>query len=601
MSEFKSKHWLRPFLTSLGPTFREVLAMSLFVNVLALAVPVFVLQIYDRVVFHAGFSTLQGLVIGMAVVLVFDYILRQSRARVLQTVAARADVLVGRRMFEKLMALPLSALEGRPAAYWQTLFRDVDIVRNTVSGASAVLVCDLPFVILFLGLVFVIAQPIAWVLLIALPVFLIVAWRSGAVLSAANSVERDSALTRDRLISEMISGRTTVKALALDNAMRPLWEERHADTIERAIDRGAKADGFTNLATTLTMLTTVAVTSIGAVAIINQDLTIGALIATNILAARLLGPLTQLVGMWRTYAACGDAARRLGEVFAMQDERKAVEMTLEAPRGDLTLDNVTFSYDSGAAPVLEHLRRTFTAPGVHALIGRNGSGKTTLIKLLQGLYTPTEGRVLLDGADLAQFTRGQLAAWIGYVPQECVLFAGTLRDNIAHRNPDASDEEVIAAATLAGAHGYIVDLPDGYATDVGEAGIRLSAGQRQRIAIARALIGGPSVVLLDEPSSNLDREAEQDLGRAIAEIGRDRVVIAITHSPVLLGACDTVVALDRGRIALAGDAKEILPRLFGGRRPKTDSGAAEPSPGGPGAPGAQVMTLWKAPKAEAGG
>ena len=566
MSKPSPRAWLREVLQPLKPAFREVLVMALFVNILALAVPVFVLQVYDRVVFHAGLSTLQGLVIGMAAVLVFDYVLRQARARVMQTVALRIDVVVGRRLFDKLMSLPLQVLESRPAAYWQALFRDVDVVRNTVSGASALLIADLPFAVLFLGLTFVIAAPIAWVLLVILPLFLFVAWRSGNTMATANRAERESALARDGLIAEMIAGRTTIKALALDRAMRPYWEERHADNIERAAVRGAKADGYANLGTTLTMLTTVALTTVGAVAIINQQLTIGALIATNMLSGRLLGPFNQLVGTWRTYAGFRQAIERLGHVFNMASERQTGEIELQRPRGEITLEDVAFSYAESAKPVVDTVSVTFPAGGVHALIGRNGSGKSTLLKLAQGLYPPSKGRVLLDGADVAQFTRTELARWIGYVPQECVLFAGTLRDNIGHRKPEATDEEIIAAATTAGVHEFIIDLPDGYASEIGEAGQRLSAGQRQRIAIARALVGDPPVLLLDEPSSNLDRQAEQELRNTLAAIGKDRTVVVVTHSSILLSVCKDLVALDRGRIALAGPADEILPRLWGGAR-----------------------------------
>ncbi len=207
-------------------------------------------------------------------------------------------------------------------------------------------------------------------------------------------------------------------------------------------------------------------------------------------------------------------------------------------------------------------------------MGRNGSGKTTLLKVLQGLYKPSTGRVLLDGADIAQFTRGELADWIGYVPQESVLFEGSVRDNITHRRPDSDDEEIIRAATAAGVHHFIIDLPDGYATEIGEAGRRLSGGQRQRISVARALVGDPPVLLLDEPSSNLDRQAEQELRDTITELGRQRTVIVVTHSPILLASCDNLVALDKGKIALAGPAKEILPRLFGSAR----GGKKQPDP-----------------------
>jgi ATP-binding cassette subfamily C protein LapB len=239
------RSWLRPLLQPLWPTFREVVLLSFCINLLALAVPVFVMQVYDRVVFHAGLATLEGLVIGIVSVLAFDWVLRQSRARILQAVALRLDVTVGRSLFEKIMALPLALLETRPAAHWHALFRDVDIVRNTLSGTSALMVCDLPFAVLFLILTFVIAQPIAFVLVLFVPAFVIVAWRSGSAIIGSSRRERESGLGRDNMISEIIAGRTTVKALSLDRAIRPLWEERHAECIERAIVRGSAADGYT--------------------------------------------------------------------------------------------------------------------------------------------------------------------------------------------------------------------------------------------------------------------------------------------------------------------------------------------------------------------
>lgn len=569
MKEANTRDWFQGVLKPLKPAFREVLVMASFVNILALAVPVFVLQVYDRVVFHAGLSTLQGLVLGMIVVLVFDFILRQARARLLQKVALRVDVVVGRKLFGKLMGLPLQTLESRPSAYWQSLFRDVDVVRNTVSGASALLMADLPFALLFLALTFVIAPPVAWILLIILPLFLLVAWRSGKTMASATEEERNSVLARDRLISEIIAGRATVKALALDGAMRPLWEERHADNIERAIARGGKADGYANLGTTLTMLTTISLTSLGAIAIVNQELTIGALIAANMLSGRLIGPLNQLVGSWRPYTAFRQSIGRLGQVFAIPSDRETSAIEFNRPRGRITLETVSFSYSHRARPAVDGINLSFPVTGVHALIGRNGSGKSTLLKLIQGLYQPSTGRVLLDGADINQFTRAELAGWIGYVPQECVLFAGTLRENICHRKPSATDEEVIEAATAAGVHSFIVDLADGYATNIGESGHCLSAGQRQRIAVARALVGCPPLLLLDEPSSNLDRDTEIELGNALAAIGQERTVLVVTHSPILLSICRNIFAVDKGQVVLSGPSVEILPQILSrGRRPQ---------------------------------
>jgi len=541
--------------------------MSAFINIMALAGPIFTLQVYDRVVQHAGISTLGGLVVGMALIVLFDYVLRNSRSRIMQTVALRVDAEVGRAVFEKFTSLPLNVLESRPANHWQAMFRDVDTVRNTLSGASAILICDLPFAVLFFGLIAVIATPIIWVLAIIIPIFLFITYRAGKVSGAANSQEATTSKDRDSLIAEMINGRATIKALALEGAMRPMWEERHATNIERAIFRGGRTDVFTNIGQSLTIITTIAMTSFGALMIISQDLTMGALIASNMLMGRLLGPLNQLVSQWRTYSSYNQAVGRLGEMFAIESERQVSEVQMSKPKGRIDCSNLTFSYADGLPPVCNNITVSFEDGGIHALVGRNGSGKTTLLKMIQGLYRPSSGRVLIDGADIAQFSRVELARWMGYVPQESTLFAGTVRDNITHRYPDATDAEIIEASKRSGVHEFIIDLPDGYGADIGEAGRRLSGGQRQRIAIARALIGDPSVLLLDEPSSSLDRHAEQELRDTLRELSRDHTIIIVTHSPILLAACDNLVALDKGKVALAGSSKDILPRLFGGAVP----------------------------------
>ncbi|MFO1154986.1 MAG: ATP-binding cassette domain-containing protein [Rhodospirillales bacterium] len=555
------------------PVFCEVGLLSFFINILALAVPVFVMQVYDRVVFHSGVSTLVGLVVGMAIVIGFDFCMRLARARILQIVALRIDVAVGRKLFDKVVTLPLVEIERRPAASWHALFRDVDTVRNTLSGASILLFCDLPFLLLFLGMMFIIAPPVAWVVILVLPAYGLIAALSARILIRRSGHERDNALARDSLIAEMIAGRTTIKALALDASLRPLWEERHARTIENAISRGGLADGYATLGTTLTVATTVAITAIGALAVLDQRLSIGALIAANMLSGRLLGPVTQLVASWRSLTALRQAIDRLGQVFGLASDRRESVVALACPKGELTLEGVSFSYPDSGRPILVGVDVSLRT-GVHAIVGPNGSGKSTLLKVALGLYRPSEGRVLLDDADIAQFARSDIANWIGYVPQETVLFSGTLRDNIALRQPMADNATITAAAILAGAHSFIIDLPDGYATDAGEAGRRLSAGQRQRIAIARALLADPPLLLLDEPSNHLDQDGDHDLRRMLERLARRSTVLIVTHSPPLLAACQTISVLDRGRIARTGPVDQLLPLLLHRAPPRSDPPAA---------------------------
>ncbi|HLO77757.1 MAG TPA: ABC transporter transmembrane domain-containing protein [Magnetospirillum sp.] len=578
MTTKHDKHaWLRAILDPLRPVARELLTASLFINVLALAAPIFVMQVYDRVIGHSSMETLKGLVIGMAIVLVFDYVLRQSRARIMQMVSLRIDVEVGTRLFDKLMRLPLRTLEGRSSAVWQQLFRDVDTLRATLSGSSAILLADLPFVLIFLGVIFIIGRPLALVFLVVFALFILLAWRSGKSLSDNTQRDKNVTATRDALVAEIVAGRGVVKSVGLGRAVRPLWEDKHASAIEHAIQRGATADGYVNLGSELTQMASVLLTTVGAVFIIDHELSMGALIACNMLSSRLYGPINQLVGAWRTFGGFRQSLERLSALFAEAEDRQDSAIRFERPSGRLTVEGVVFAYEPDAAPSVALERLEITPGGITAVLGRNGSGKTTFLKVLMGLYAPSKGRVLLDGADLAQFGRADLGAWMGYVPQETLLFNASIRDNIAYGAPGCSDEQILAAARAAGVHDAIADLPNGYATLIGEAGSRLSGGQRQRIAIARALVGDPPVLMMDEPSASLDRQAEEELRATMAQLAKSRTVVVVTHSPVLLPVCRDVIVLERGRLLAAGPAGEVLPRLFG-PRPPTPQTAPQATP-----------------------
>ena len=559
---FSSRTWLGPALKPIRGLYREVLTVSLFTNLIALSVPLFVLQVYDKVVGHAGLTTLQALIIGMGVALAFDFVLRQARSRTLQRVGLRIDVQIGRALFAKFSALPLATLESRPASFWQALFHDVEMVRNGLSGAAAAIVADLPFIVFYFGLIAVIAAPVAWVLVVMLGLLLLLAVTSAVVVGRSSTRERERSLKRDGLLGEMIAGRTTVKALSLDRDMSDQWEARQAGLIESALTRGRQADAFHNLGFTVSMATTVLLTSFGALAVLEQTMTIGALVAANILGSRFIAPIVQLLNNWRTFAGLRQSAARLDEVFALAEDRTEATLDLPRPHGRLATEAVSFAYEEGAAPVVSQITMRLGPSGLHAIVGPNGSGKTTLLKLLQGLYGPSEGRVLLDDADVAQFSRKQLSERIGYVPQDCFLFAGTIHDNIAKGAEAVSDEAILKAAQRAGVHDFVIDLPDGYGSEIGEAGRRLSGGQRQRLSIARALLRDPPILLLDEPTANLDQEATDALAAQLVDLAKTRTIVVVTHSPAVLRLSDSIMALQKGKIALAGRSAEILPRIL---------------------------------------
>ena len=310
------------------------------------------------------------------------------------------------------------------------------------------------------------------------------------------------------------------------------------------------------------MATTVIMTSVGALSIVQGNLTIGGLIAANMLAARVVQPLVQMISVWRVITQLREAVRRLNSLLAEPIDRQQSAIARERPRGTIVLENVDFRYEAESAPILRGISVTLRPGGIHGVVGTNGSGKTTLLNILQGLYVPDRGRVLLDEADIRQFARQDLTRWIGYVPQETFLVTGTVRDNIVKLADGVDDQAVLAAARQANADAFIVDLPDGYETEVGENGRRFSAGQRQRIALARALIDDPPILLLDEPNAHLDGQATQHLLSQIRRLSRNRNVVLVTHSQMLLRACNTVLVLADGVIAAAGPGPEIVDRLF---------------------------------------
>ena len=564
--------WLWPLLKPLRSRLGELAGVSLLINLLALAVPIFVLQVYDRVVFFAGMSTLQGLTIGVVIALVFDFILRQARARVLQRVALALDAEVGRRLFSKLSRLPLRDLECQTAGAWQTLRRDIDGIRNVLGGPPLLHTLDLPFAIVFVFVIAVIAAPTLPVLAVAIVAFVALGVASSSLVSRASRAEADHATARDSLLTEMIAGRTTLKALDMGARLQRVLEDRHAAAIEVSLRRGVVTDSFANLGMTLAMLTTVGMTVAGALAILAQEMTIGTLIAANMLANRITTPFNQLVPNWRAWTNFRRARQRLGALFAIADERRASDIAFPRPAGACAAEGISFRYRADREPVIVDISLALGS-GLHCLAGPSGSGKTTLLKLLHGLYPPESGRVLLDGADISQFSRRDLARWIGYVPQEPVLISGSVRDNIAGFDADVADERVLRTAKLAGAHAFVADLPDGYGTHVGERGSRLSGGQRQRLAISRAFLRDPPLLLLDEPTASLDQASERHLCDVLKRMARSSTVIVVTHSPHLLSACDTLIVLDKGRIGARGQPAEVAPKLFGARHSKSAAGA----------------------------
>ena len=564
MEQDAQKGLFKSIFAPILPILGEIFASTLVVNILAFAVPIFVLQVYDRVIGQAGLSTLQGLIIGMVGVIIFDFVLRQARSGLLQDAAMRIDATLAKQLFEKFTNLPLRILERRPSAFWQSLFHDVDNIRTALSGIAAILLADLPFSIIGIILIVAIAQPLAWALLIIVPLFLLLAFLSSLSARSSTMEERSATMRRDALVSEMITDRTTIKALGLGHYLGTIWEDRQAKTIESAIKKSARADRYHNLAKTLLLSSTVTLTGFGAIAIIQQEMTIGALIAANMLVARILQPLNQLVLQWKALSAARQSYGRVKQVLEYPEDKQDATVQLKRPEGRVTLDTVSYNFGNEEnAPILTGIGAHFGPTGLHAIVGPNGSGKSTLLKIMRGLYPPKNGRVLIDQGDLYQFSEAEKLMWFGYLPQETRLLSGTIKDNLSMGTTTPDDEAITRATKLIGLHDEILSMKNGYNTQVGEHGESLSGGLRQRLALARTLVTNPAVLLLDEPSNNLDVMAERTLARLLKKLSNSHTIIMVTHSMMLLDQCDSIMILERGKIKAGGKALDILPRLKG--------------------------------------
>ena len=311
--------------------------------------------------------------------------------------------------------------------------------------------------------------------------------------------------------------------------------------------------------------TTVALTAIGAIAILDQKMTIGSLIAANMLSARMIMPIVQLVSQWRSLSQIHHSAKRLNSVFKLESDRLKNPVELKRPTGKLKFEKVNFAYRTELADVVNGIEGVIGPKGLHALVGCNGSGKSTFLKIIR-LYPPNQGRILIDGADISQFPQNVLADWIGYLPQETTLFSGSIRDNIVISRPEVADSILLKAAKIAEAHDFILDMPDGYATALAEGGKNLSKGQQQRVALASILLNDPPIILLDEPTSNLDEEAEEKLAVALKKLSETSTLVAVTHSSAVLSVCDSILVMEKGRIVLAGPAKQVRDRLAGQKK-----------------------------------
>lgn len=552
--------WFIPEIIKHRKLFGEVLLASLFVQIFALITPLFFQVVVDKVLVHHSLSTLDVLVIGLVTVALFEAVLTGVRAYVLTHTTSRIDVTLGARLFKHMLNLPISYFENRRAGDTVARVRELETIRGFLTGSALTAVLDAVFVVVFLAVMYYYAPLLTWIVMGSIPCYVALSFFVTPVLRARIEEKFKRGADNQAFLIENINGVETVKASAVEPQMRRRWEEQLA----AYVTAGFKATNLNNIASqiaqTISKITMALTLFFGAKMVMNGDMTIGMLVAFNMLSGRVTMPILRLAQLWQEFQQIGVSVERLGDVLNTKTEvtNTASKARMPEIKGHIKFESMVFRYQPDLPPVLDGISLEAKPGEVIGIVGASGSGKSTLTKLLQRLYVPEKGRVLVDGIDIATVDPTWLRRQIGVVLQENFLFNKSVRDNIALSDPAMSMERIMAAAELAGAHEFITQLPAGYDTNVGERGCNLSGGQRQRIAIARALVTNPRILIFDEATSALDYESESIIQENMREICKDRTVFIIAHRLSTVYNADRIIVLDKGSIVEQGPHQKLI-------------------------------------------
>jgi subfamily B ATP-binding cassette protein HlyB/CyaB len=537
----------------------EVLVASFFLQLFALVTPLFFQVVIDKVLVHRGLSTLEVLALGLGLLALFDAALGGLRTYLFTHTTNRIDVELAARLFRHLTALPLAYFQARRVGDTVARVRELETIRQFLTSSALTLVLDLGFALAFLAVLFLYSVPLAAVVAAALPLHVALSLAVLPRLRARLDEKFRSGAENQAFLVETVGGIETVKAMALEPALQRRWEEQVARYVGAAFRVAGLANWATQGVTLVSKLVTVLILYLGARLVIANAMTVGELVAFNMLAGQLAAPVLRLAGLWQDFQQARLSIDRLGDVLNAVPEPSGAGRAVPPPiHGDIRLEAVTFRYRPDGPPVVDGVSLQIPAGQVLGLVGPSGSGKSTLAKLLQRLYVQESGRILVDGIDLSLVDPAWLRRQVGVVLQESVLFNGSVRDNIAVAEPAMPLERIVAAARLAGAHEFVAELPEGYDTLIGERGATLSGGQRQRVAIARALVGNPRILIFDEATSALDYESEAAIQANMQRICAGRTVILVAHRLSTLRIADRIVTLERGRLVEDGAPEALL-------------------------------------------
>jgi len=566
VGDVKLRHWFWGALADQWPIYRDVLAAALLINVIALAMPLFSMNVYDRVVPNRAMETLWVLALGVLLLFGIDMTLRMLRGYFIDLASARIDLELSAKIMERVLGV---RMESRPAAVgaFASNLRSFETVRDFITSATVTTFIDLPFALLFV----LVIGLIHWVMVIPVLIMLVLVVIYAYILQhkmheLSETTYRAGALRNATLI-ESLTALETIKTQGAESVMQSKWEKSVAFVSRVNNQMRFLSAAATNGAMEMQQAVNVVVIIIGVYLVADGKLTMGGMIACTMLASRAVAPLGQMVGLLMQYHNAKTSLSSLEEVMAKPVERPADASFVHRPelRGNIEFKDVGFSYPNSSVAALKGVTFKINAGDKVVIIGRIGSGKTTLQKLLLGLYQTTSGAVMIDGVDVRQLDPADLRRNIGYIAQDLTLFYGSLRDNIAIGAPYADDASIVAAAEAGGLTEFVNRHPDGFDMLIGERGDSLSGGQRQGVAAARAFLMDPPILLLDEPTSSMDFSSENAFKQRLREMAAHKTMIIVTHRNSLLELANRVIVLDDGKVVADGPRDQVIQALQGGR------------------------------------
>lgn len=550
--------WFVPAIIKYRRMLIEVLVVSFFIQLLALVTPLFFQVIMDKVLVHRGYTTLDVLAIGLSAVVIFEVALTALRSYTFAHTTSRIDVELGGRLFRHLLALPLAYFEARRVGDSVARVRELENIRNFLTGNALTLVLDFVFSFLFLAVMYYYSPKLTWIVIASLPLYFLVSLLITPMLRVRLNEKFSRGAENQSFLVETISGVGTVKSMAVEPQLTRRWDNQLAAYVSagfKTVTLGTLANSGVTL---ISKLVTVLLLWFGVHQVLKGEMTIGQLIAFNMLSGQVAQPVMRIAQLWTDFQQVGISMQRLGDILNSKTELVTNRSSLPRIQGAITFDKVGFRYRPEGQEILRDVSLQIRPGEMIGIVGRSGSGKSTLARLVQRLYVPERGRILVDGMDLSTVDASSLRRQIGVVLQENMLFNQTIRDNIALTDTGAPLELIMRAAKMAGAHEFISELPDAYDTMVGEHGATLSGGQRQRIAIARALMNDPRILIFDEATSALDYESEAVIQKNMKLISQGRTVIIIAHRLSAVRDAHRIVSMDKGQIVEVGTHAELL-------------------------------------------